>query len=448
MSHPDPPRIRSTLVWARRVFKDSRSRAIATLTAGGTAASLLGLGVLPLITHQYQPSTYATFALVFTATAVLSTVVTGKYEQAIPLQQGHIDGDRRSFRLAALSLLTAGLICALGQAIVIIVYLLVQPSGEEGQALLATPLLVWLSTLVTIQTQLLTRAGQYASIAVFQLVRSGLQLGVQIGLGFVNPSVGALLAGFAVSLLPQAGHCLWLLRKSLVLPVGVLLELAKRERHLPLYQAPTALIRALETNVALFVLAATYGDSLVAMYALALRIVVSPATLVASAANTVYLREAPRLVMSRHYKLYGSLSAGLATLGLLGTMFLVILADPVSSLLGSGWEQAGAAIRATAPLAVAVFLGAIPSSTLLVEGHHHRLLWSRGLIMAVPNAVVVLAFVAAVPGILALLGYSLSMLTCVLALNFGVARYLTSQKRRLGSAEESHKAIPARIDEV
>lgn len=422
--------IRSRVARIRHLIRDPRSRGVIVLTSGGTVASALGLVLLPLITNLYQPQAYATFALVFTAAAVLSTIATGKFEQAIPLQPDDEAGSIRAQRLGALSAWTAGALCLVAQPIVLVLARWGDLESGTSQALIAAPLLVWLSGLVTVQTQLLTRYGRYRAMALFQLTRTILQLVAQIILGSVNPSVAALVTGFGISLIPQAAHCLWLVRGSLRTAPALLARLASEERHLPYYQAPTALVRALETNIALFVLAATYGDSLVALYALSLRVVVSPATLAASAANTVYFREAPRISIPSNRRLYRHMSLALAAVGLVSIAFLIILADPISSVLGNGWQQAGAAIRATAPLALAVFLGAIPSTTLLVMGRNRELLWSRIAITILPILAVTLAYIAAAPGLTALLFYSLTMLVCVLALTVAVARGLSVLERR------------------
>lgn len=413
---------------------DSRTRGVVNLATGGVLASILALVMLPLVTRFYPPEVYAQFALVMTVTVILFTIATGKYEQAIPLCPHTPEGEEESWRLGRLAVGVAVTVCLSAEALAVFTVVLLHPQGEGIPAiLLATPILVLMTCLGGVQSMILTRQARYRSIAVHQTVRIFLQFICQAALGAVSPTEESLLLGFGISLLPSSASAVTLILRA-PRGLGRARDLARSYRNLPMHQAPTALVRALEINSSLFVLAATFGDYLVGLYAVSLRLVMSPAVLIASSVNTVYLREAPRLDPPSHRRFYRKLFGGLTALGVVMTAGLAVAAAPIADILGPEWQSAKSVIYASLPLGLAAFVGALPSSALLILGRTRELLLSRLAITTLPSVAIVGCFWAGTGGIAAILVSSVALLSCVVAFSWSTARRLTEQEVRVVSS--------------
>lgn len=410
----------------RSLWRDSRARGVAHLATGGVVASALSLVLLPLVTRFYAPDVYAQFALAMTVTVILFSIATGKYEQAIPLCAHTPDGDLEAWRLGRLAAWVAAVGCGAAELLVLVSLLVVRPdSTGVASVLVATPPLVFLTCLGGVQSGLLTRQARYRAIAFHQTLRICLMFACQAVLGWLSPTAESLLLGFGISLIPSSVSALAMLIRAPSVP-GSRRDLARSYRDLPLHQAPTALMRALEVNISLFVLAATFGDYLVGLYAIAIRLVVSPAILIASSVNTVYLREAPRLDPAEHGRLYRRLTMGLGAAGVALTIGLAVAAGPIADILGPDWQSAKSVIYASLPLGLATFVGALPSSALLILRRTRELLLTRLAITIIPNIVILACFWGGVDGVLTVFVSSMALLLCVSALAVSTGRHFAN----------------------
>ena len=404
----------------RRLLQDPRAIGTGTLALSGAISALLGVAILPLLTDLYAPDTYAVFAIAAALVSTLCVVVTGRFEQAIPIvcteTETGGEGNGVAHGLARVALITSIVSCLFAQGIVVLLSLLGWlTEGPMRSVLLSLPLLTFLSSLGGIQSMILTGMGRYRTMALHQVLRVFIQLLMQVILGYWQADVRALLLGLAFSLLPSSAHALWMMLPD-GMPVAPLLETALQHRHMPIYQIPVTLIRGIEGNAFLFVIAIGYGNELVGFFALASRVLLGPGVILASSVNTVFLYEAVRLSMEGQQRFMRKSFVIMLAVFAAISLATVVLIGPVQQLLGSQWEGATVVILASLPLLGASLVGAVPSSALLIAGLSRVLLAWRTLIMALPCAAILVCGGMGAPGVaaIALAGTTQLILSIVL----------------------------------
>lgn len=327
-------------------MKSAMLQATLTLLSGSVLAHALPLLLGPVLTRLYTPADFGQFALLWAVASNLAVVLCARYDFALPLEP-------RPHR--------AALLMALCARIAVVVTAL---AGPVGLALwwwqgLPQAWLLPLAVLAAGSVQWLglwaTRGHRFGLLALARLVQQGGGAVLQVLLGLLQLGLwglwlGPVLAGLAASwlLARPTPHGGWL--RLLRQPRRRLQAMAARHRDFPLYNTPHAFAGALQDTLTLLLIAAWAGDAAAGFWALALRYLKAPATLLGGALSQALY---PQLVHAR--------SANEARALVRRTMFtLALLAAPLAAALllwgpdlfawafGVQWSDTGALARGLA----------------------------------------------------------------------------------------------------
>ena len=318
-------------------------RATLTLLTGGVLAHALPLLLGPALTRLYTPGDFGQYALLWAVATNLAVVACARYEFALPLE--------KSARGAALLMaLCARLLLATTAASTLLALVLLFWRDMALAWLLPAGVLAigatqWL-------TLWATRSQRFGLLSAARLVQQGGGAVLQVLLGLFTAGPVGLLAGPIVAGLGAA----WLLarpapqggwRRLVRQPLPRLKAMAARHRDFPLYNTPHAFIGALQDTLTLLLIAAWAGDAAAGFWALALRYLKAPATLLGGALSQALY---PQLLQAR--------SAAEARSLVRRTMLaLALLAAPLAAVLllwgpdlftwifGTQWSGAGALAR-------------------------------------------------------------------------------------------------------
>lgn len=337
-------------------------RASLTLLAGSALAQALPLLLGPWIARLYTPAEYGQFSLVWTVASNLAVVGCARYEFALALEATEA-GAAALLGLCVRVLMAMGGVALLAGAAWML--------WADLPVAAALPLAVLALAASQALAQWAARAGRFAVLAWGRVLQwGGTALG-QLGLGLMQAGPwglvgGALLATTAAALLqarpaPAGG---W---RGLLAPQPGLAELARKHRDFPLLNTPHAFAGALQDTLAIALLAAWQGDAAAGAWALALRYLKAPASLVGgSLSQALYPRltraaslQEGRALVRRNLLLLGALALPL---------MLVLLAwGPAlfAWVFGPAWTAAGELSRALA-LYVALHFVASPLSVVMM----------------------------------------------------------------------------------
>lgn len=354
-------------------------RASLTLVLGNALAHALPLLLGPWIARLYSPVEYAQFSLVWTVCANLAVVACARYEYALPLVQG-----RAALRaLLALCLRVLALVWALSGVAAAWLAL-------RWPAMALLPALLIVGGGVQLLSLLATREQLFAWLAGARVLQWGGTPVLQVGFGTAALGVWGLLLAPLLAGLAALLWLLWPLRGwlkgSWQVGMGRWRTLAWRHKDFPLLNTPHAFASAAQDTLALLLITAWAGDVATGLWALALRYLKAPATLIGSAVSSALY---PQLTQADR-------AAGQAQLRrTIGS--LLMLALPLAALLmlsgpelfawafGEPWREAGLLARALTPYLALHFVAsplAVVTMAWQAQAWALRLaLWGQGLFL-------------------------------------------------------------------
>lgn len=343
-------------------------RGMFTLLLGASAARLVGLLSMPMLTRLYEPDSFGALA-VYTALAMqLLPLLTWRYAIALPLPRRDVTafnllglGLGLSLVMTAISFgalfFTAAPILAWLGADAILVYWWLIPLGAAGLALFE------------LMSQWGTRLRDYKTLARAHVGQSFLGEGTKLGFGLIGLQPMGLILGHIASqsagILTLAVHFradvqrMWpqlSLRRALFL--------ARRYSAFPVYRLPSQLLLSFATQAPLLFVSALYDISTAGQFALAITALALPMNLIARTMSQAYYGEAAR-VADNPKELWDMSVAVQKRLFIFAIPFAAVLifaAEPLFVVVfGDDWRQAG---HFTALLAVYLALQ-VTSSPLM-----------------------------------------------------------------------------------
>ncbi len=352
-----------------------------------------------MLARIYGPTAFGLFASVLAVSSVFVGVSTLRLE-VLAQRAASEEEARATFRLALISNL------AWGSAISLVAVALVLAAGHRTWV--TTGILVVLGSLQLIGSGVLIRRGDYHRLSqanFFQGAGGGL---AQLALGMVSPGAGSLLAGFAVA------RFVWI-RPVLQGVTGRASGLdAVETRRFALVAGSTALVNSLGGQAAILAASLLYGNAAAGLVAMAIRLLISPLSVIGQAAAAGALGEVGGLVRAGQSAVEQRVRRAMRDLALIG--FIPCLAAAtlapmvVPRLFGPEWGATGTmvsllSIGALAQLAVAPF-----AQLLNVLGRSRALLiWDLVRFGAVTTAWVV-PWILGQPIEIAVASYSLTLI--------------------------------------
>lgn len=338
--------------WLQRFKpKSAFARGVGVLVGGTAGAQALMVLAAPLLTRLYSPEDFGLLAVFTAILALFGVIAAGRYELAIPLPESDQEAANLTVLGFALVVLTSALTFA--------VFLLwPQPIADALNAPALAPYL-WLIPFgvfflgsYEVFSKWAIRRKQFPTIARTRIVQAIGTLGVQ--LGAYKLGVPALLGGHAAGQgLGAGGLALSAFRRPEFRQCSLvgMRQQASRHRKFPLYSTWTALFNTASLQLAPIMFVTIYGATVAGLYALTLRILSMPGSLIGNAVGSVFLSSAPAARREGTLKdLVEKLHARLAMAGALPLMVLLFFGPGLFEFVfGSEWREAGIYAQWMAP---------------------------------------------------------------------------------------------------
>lgn len=359
----------------------------AQLISAAALSQAIPLLMAPLLARYFGPQAVGQWALFAALAANLATVANLRYEYAVLLPR-RIGEAALLFELA---LWLAGLMGLLSIAFgsgLILLSRNMEFSGRWSELSALDPALLALGPVVTLvgfqQAMMLwaNRQGYFVLIGQARVLQQGGLAAVQcIAILMGWTTAGALVFTQLLSSLlaplwlQWSGLCLrWRRSRTLVARqrhMRYLRRMAWKQRQFPLINSPHAFVNAMQETVVLACIAAWAGTVAAGYYAMMVRLVKAPASLIGGALSEVLLSTLAadwRDGQSLRPHLARSLW-GLAWLALLGMLLLMFTGPTLfAKLLGEDWKESGELARWFAPYVAAHFITAPLTVVPMVTG--------------------------------------------------------------------------------
>lgn len=357
--------------------RDDFSKNVLTLMTGSALAQALPLAVSPILTRLYTPEDFGTFALFVAVTGIFSAVACGRYEAAVLLPAS----DEEALHLVALAGL---LLTAVTLAVLLAVWLFADAIA------LAVPLDGWLywvpaALFFTGMFNLLSGYGnrrkRYGLMAQATVFKAVVLVMAQVGIGVLKSGAAGLIGGQIAAAAAGNFRLIGLVASqregwrrfsfSQMRRVGV------RYRDFPKFQVPHTFLNTFASQMPVYAFGTFFAASVVGLYALGARVVLSPMMLLSGSAAKVFNEKAAAL-----YNEGGDLHT--PTVGLLGGMakkalmpfvlFVAFAPEIFAFVFGAPWREAGVYTQILSPWLFMVFIVSTVAFLPALYGRQRRAL--------------------------------------------------------------------------
>ncbi|CAM4151263.1 lipopolysaccharide biosynthesis protein [Roseateles saccharophilus] len=342
----------------------SLTRATLTLLAGSALAQAVPLLLGPWIARLYTPADYGQFSLVWSVASNLAVVGCARYEFALALE---------TEAAGAATLLALCLRVLLAVTAVATVVGGAWMFWADLSLAAALPLAVLAAAASQALAQWAARAGQFAALAWGRVLQWGGGALAQVGLGLLQAGPWGLIGGATLATAAAAAL------QARPAPAGgwggllkpqPLREMARKHRDFPLLNTPHAFAGALQDTLAIVLLTAWLGAPEAGAWALALRYLKAPASLVGgSLSQALYpqLAQAASLVEARALVRRNLLLLAALALPLMATL-LAFGPWLFAAVFGPQWRGAGELARSLAPYVALHFIASPLSVVMMAWG--------------------------------------------------------------------------------
>lgn len=327
------------------------------LASGTSAAAFITILATPILTRLFAPEAFGVAALFAAVTGVIGVLVCLRYELSIVLP----DNDREAANLLAVSLVFS----------VVIALATVPLIWYGGPQLLTwanlTELIpyLWLVPVMLLIHGLFlglnywnTRTRHFTRLSIARVTGATATAAGGLGAGFAGQATGGALIAAQVGGQAVAttvlGAQIWRDNGRYILSSLTWREMwagIKRHRRFPIYSTWTALFNSASLQFAPLLLVSLYGAAVAGFYALTLRVLSMPASLIGGAVGNVFFSRAPQA--HRDGKLPALVESIHGRLGILGIPPMILLLffgpDLFAFVFGEQWYKAGQYAQWMAP---------------------------------------------------------------------------------------------------
>lgn len=343
---PEVPGLRAAVPCKTRMDQKPFRQAVIRLASGTAASQVLAFLLTPVLSRRFAPEAFGVYAAQFALAALIATIATGRYEEAVPLPESDDEGVvlSRAAKWLAFLLCTGLSMCL---AVVPSVWLAELANTSRLEVCLTvwvTALtLAWLATdkmwalrmkayrLVSIGT-VAQGFGTVALQCLASLFVSGYR-------GLVWGQLAALFVSLAIlNCLPAAQRAGARGRSSL----GEIWRVALVHKDFVRFSSIGAVLDRVSTNVLPWVILHGYGTAAAGVFSFTNRLILAPVQLVSSSVSFAYYSHCGGRPDSVPYarKLYSLLLGRLAVGGVLFLGIGVGVSFFVSTIFGPEWRAA------------------------------------------------------------------------------------------------------------
>lgn len=347
--------------------------------SGNSAAQVLGIAAMPLLTRLYAPSDFAVLNLFTQLVAGLAILLTLRFEYLVMLPAEQRESDnvlRLTFLMGALHVLwLTPLLWILPDQ-----WAWLRAQGALADWVWLAPMSAWAVSMAVGFQQVVQRRGDFRSSATSEFVgRSAYVACAMLG-SIAVPN----LIGLMASTLANAGvKLVWLIRA-----VGDFARMWLKPNRIPISKSicrmavstsASNLISLFSGIAPMIFIADRYGANALGQYGLVVSTLYLPSVLLGQAIGQVYYQRACRLHSEgmRFTHLLVSTSGNLAKLGLpLYALIALIAPSAYPIVFGAEWASAGELARWLCIAAVAGFLSTpFDRTSLIVDAWWYLSVW-------------------------------------------------------------------------
>lgn len=327
------------------INKSTYLKQIITLMSGSLMAQVIMLGSIPLLTRLYSPSEFGIYSLFISVITIIGSVSSLKYDQAIMLPKNNKDAQALVF----LSILITCIITFLSLILILVFNsYLVNYFGNNQLIVFLIPVGILFLGLIQIFNAFSSRNQFYREMSKVRVLNAFNLSLVQISTKYIASFDGLIFGKLAADFT----SVIYLIRFHINKKTLQLKNISKRRikfnidkhHHFPKFQSITVFLNAVSQNIPVLLLGALYSIEIAGFYALTIRVLRTPITLIGSATREVFYQKASNLHAQNKsfFNLYIKTTTWLIKIFIIPFMIIILFSNEIFSFVfGEKWEESG-----------------------------------------------------------------------------------------------------------
>ena len=261
---------------------------ISILSVGNIISQIIAFVGFIFIARAYFPEEIGEYSIVLGIATILGNTASGRYEMTILLP-----GTDKWAEIAALVSVCFTVFFVLFSSLVLL--LLVYTTNVVAlDYWFLLPVLVFSQSLINICNFIMNRHKQYIKLAILLIIKNTCFILLSILFNYFSIYSNGLIAAFVITNLFISIYLLFtqfsfVRLKNRTFPGQLRFWLLKNIRFLK-YSTPAVFVSSLLNQLPVFLLAAFYGENIAGYFALIKKTLMSPVTIISSAANRIYMQ--------------------------------------------------------------------------------------------------------------------------------------------------------------
>lgn len=334
----------------KKLFRNSFLKHLSVLIAGTALSNLLIVMTTPILTRLYTPEDFGSFSIFLSILYTLTIIVSLRYETAIPLPEKDDD----AFHLLVLSSVITVMMSVLTFGVVIFLHFtdLLHIPGIDGYIWLLSLSLLGIG-LFQVMNCWAIRTEEFEAVSRAKVMMNSGQVGPQMLLGFLSPSVLSLLIGEIAGRFFGVVTYVRKLKQDRLRyhPISMvkMKSVMKRYKSFPLVSSWSALLHNAGSQLPVFFLVAVFDTKTAGFFFLAQKILTIPEGLIGFSASQVYLSQAAqqaRLSYREFRTFFWDIVKKMIMMGTVTIGAIALIAPPLIQIVfGNVWTDTGAFIQ-------------------------------------------------------------------------------------------------------
>lgn len=323
------------------------------VVSGSLVAQVIPFIFAPVLSRIYTPEEFGYLGISLALISLLSVFLSFKYEQAILLPSKITEAKKvtsLSLHCLIISLVVVSVFClCYDQEIANLVGL-----GEQKWLIQILPFVLLVNGLYQILSVVAIREKEFTVVATNKVTMSLGNNFAKLGLGKLNYTSSGLIVGYFT------GQLLGLLqmvrnkgiRSYLNLERCSILEIVKKYRNFPQFDAPSALANTASQQAPVLLIGKYFGGDILGYYSMMQRLLLAPLNLISRSTLEVFKQRATEDYNNRGncIVIYRKVLISLVLLGIVPSTVLFFFGSEIFSIyLGEEWVVAGEIAAIFAP---------------------------------------------------------------------------------------------------
>ncbi len=328
-----------------RIKKSTYILQILTLMSGTIIAQVLMLAIIPVLTRLYTPEEFGIYSLFLSIVFILGVVASWKYELAIMLPKR----DRDAQALVFLSLIiTISMVLATTMILLIFHTALIEHFPELSSIIWLIPVGVLLTGLFQIFTAYSSRHQFYKKIASVKVTNAFTIASVQTMFRYLLNWNGLISGKIIADTVSVSLFVSYHIKKQTLQLKNFskrrIYYNAKKYDNFPKYQSFTTFLNAISQNIPVLMLTALFSPAAAGLYALTVRVLQAPVSLIGGSTREVYYQRASKMYANGEniFRLYMKTTLGLVKIFFIPFVVVLFFGETIFGwIFGQEWIESG-----------------------------------------------------------------------------------------------------------